>query len=79
MKIQKGNCSGCGNDFYNSNVERGCWSFKNAKMVKVFLIHRDESPPYKNKKLTLMPSCWYGNTGMRCVDPKNITKEGYWK
>ena len=75
-------CSGCRNNFYNGRQNLNgttCWSLESAKVVKRLFIHRDQMPPYKNEKTRDTLSCWYGDTGMRAVDPNSITAEGYWK
>lgn len=75
-------CSGCRNNFYNGrdNISgKNCWSLEDAQVVKRLFIHRDQIPPYKGEKLRDTLSCWYGDTGMRAVDPEAITKEGFWK
>ena len=75
-------CSGCRNDFYNGrqNISGDkCWSLADAKVVSRVFIHRDQPPPYRNLKAEKTLACWYGDTGMRAVDPASIGKDGYWK
>lgn len=78
--MEKSDCSGCRNDFYNDHNPLGvkeCWSFKDAKIVLAHDIHVDQPPPYKSKP-TARPSCYKASRFVR-VKPENLTKDGYWK
>lgn len=80
MKMTKDNCAGCRNNFYNGNNPlnvRECWSFKDAKLEKRIVVHRDQPPPYKQRAV-MKPNCWHGN-GLIAVRPEALTKEGYWR
>jgi hypothetical protein len=74
-------CAGCRDDFYNHRTncdgKSRCWSAESGEMVKRLAIPRDVPPPYKGYKPELRPDC-YVRTGTVYVDPKRITKDGYW-
>ena len=76
-------CSGCYENFYNSNhsLDGICWSRKSGKMVWRIPIGMWEAPPYKNKKKVRVPSCWHGQGSNRTimVNPEAIGSDGYWK
>jgi len=58
--MDKRNCSGCEQNFYNGNNPYGvreCWSFKNAKIVFKKKIHIDQRPPWKQKAIRV-PNCY---------------------
>jgi len=66
MKITKEMCSGCEQDFYNDKNPLGvkeCWSFKDAKLVKVKAIGIWQSPPYDKVKPIKKLNC-YQRKGM---------------
>ena len=78
MKKTKQCCSGCRNNFYNVNEKDGCWSFKSARVVKRMLIPNDMLPPYIDMPINPTLSC-YRQPGYATVDPKSLTKDGFWK
>lgn len=74
--MDKKDCIGCYQNFYNTKTKE-CWSFcKSRKKVKRILVHRDQMPPFKAKPKAY-PECYSGQQYV-LVDPKNLTKEGYW-
>jgi len=77
-------CSGCRDNFYNSNNGLGvkeCWSFKSAKIVWRIPVGMWESPPYLHKKKKRVANCWHGEGNQRTimVKPEAIGVDGYWK
>jgi hypothetical protein len=82
--IDRKDCAGCHDDYYNSSLtipDGMCWSRKSGKMVWRIQIGIDEPPPYINKKKKKVPSCWHGGGSNRTimVNSKNLTIDGYWK
>lgn len=82
--MNKIHCQGCHNNFYNGDNPLGvreCWSYRRAKLVLRIPIGHWERPPYKNKKKTRVPDCWYGRGPNRIhyIDPNTLDKDGYWK
>ncbi len=82
--MDKKNCFGCRNDFYNGKNGMGvkeCWSFKSAKLEWRIPVGMQEPPPYKNKKAKRVPNCWHGEGPYRTLYIKKeaITKDGYWR
>lgn len=60
-QINKSNCDGCENNFYNGNNPYGikeCWSFKTAKLVFKKQVHMDQIPPW-NQKPIKVPDCYH--------------------
>lgn len=47
MKKSKEMCRGCHDDFYNQNLEEGCWSFEKAQVVTRVSVGTWQPPPYK--------------------------------
>ena len=81
-KMDKKHCYGCDNNFYNGNNELGvkeCWSFKDAKLVKRISIGHWENPPYKDKTVRTIPSCYHerGNNRQHYLSPEKIGSDGY--
>lgn len=81
--MNKKNCLGCANNFYNGNNSLGvreCWSLKSAKLVSRITIGNWEEPPYKNKKKIQVPNCYHerGSNRTHYIDPKAINSQGYW-
>jgi hypothetical protein len=61
MKMTKDKCSGCRNDFYNDHNPLGvkeCWSFKDAKLIKLKRVYIDQVPPWK-QKAEIYPNCYH--------------------
>ena len=77
MKKTKQCCSGCRDNLYNVNEKDGCWSFKSARVVKRKMIPLDQCPPFKMPTESVL-SC-YRRPGYATVDPKSLTKDGFWK
>jgi len=80
--MDKKHCSGCGDNFYNNNNPldiKECWLFKGAKLVKRIGIGHWEAPPYKDKKIVKMPSCYNerGSSRTHYIAPDKITKDGF--
>lgn len=58
LKPKKQMCSGCYNDYYNTAVKDGCWSFERARVVDKKghrNIHSVKEDELKRKTL----SCWH--------------------
>lgn len=71
--MNKSNCSGCEQNFYNGNNPYGvkeCWSFKEAKVIFRKRVSISQVPPWKQKAQRL-PSC-YQQKGYVFVGP-NVT------
>ena len=82
--MDKKQCSGCRNDFYNGNNDldvKECWSLKSAKLVSRISIGHWENPPYLDKKKVRVPDCWHGEGSNRIhyIDPQKLTSDGFWK
>jgi len=58
MNKTKQMCVGCRNDFYNHNQPDGCWSFKNAKVVKKVQVGTWQPPPYSRTPRQVL-SCYH--------------------
>ncbi len=59
--MDKANCLGCENNFYNGNNTYGveeCWSFKTAKLVKRKKVSINQRPPWKQKP-GIYPDCYH--------------------
>jgi hypothetical protein len=59
--MDKSNCHGCHDDFYNQkgNATNGeCWSFKSAKLIMRKEVHVDQRPPW-DQKARLLPDCYH--------------------
>ena len=54
----KAMCCGCRDHFYNVNRVEGCWSFKNAKVVKRVRVGTWEPPPYSKDRAEPCLSCY---------------------
>ncbi len=54
-------CNGCYNDSYNFSQPNGCFSFKNAKVVKRMRVGVWQNPPYH----------WQPQTCLTCFRPEN--------
>lgn len=80
IKKEKAMCNGCYNDDYNYGLggAKGCWSFKDAKLIDRIRIHINQSPPYDKTKAEKRLSC-YRKPQWVFVEPENLTSEGYWK
>lgn len=80
--MNKNYCQGCRDNFYNNrqNGQR-CFHFQGAKLIWRIAIGHWERPPYKNKQKVKIPNCWHGEGSNRIhyIDPKKLTKRGYWK
>lgn len=58
--MDKKNCAGCYNNFYNDNNYLGvkeCWHLKGAKLVKKKKVHMNDVPPWKQPPITV-PNCY---------------------
>ena len=80
-KKDRSMCVGCEDDFYNGRNNlgvEGCWSFKNAKIIKRLSVRVDQPPPYDKKKWTYKLSCFHRKQ-MCYPSPDVITDNGYWK
>ena len=79
--MNKKYCNGCANDFYNGKNDIGvksCFKLKYAKIKKMIVVGDWEKPPYKNKEKVSVPECYWSEHRVRYVDPKRISKDGYW-
>lgn len=60
--MNKSNCIGCRNNFYNGNNDLGvseCWSLKSAKIITRYQIY-SHTPTYKENFIkTRKPSCYH--------------------
>lgn len=80
-KMEKSDCAGCYNNFYNGNNNHGvteCWSFASATLEPRLLIHVDQAPPYNKDDAELHPTC-YKRQRFVTVKPEALDDEGYWK
>ena len=59
MPKSKSLCSGCYNNFYNNKLEEGCWSYKNAKVVRRLRVGTWQPPPYH----------WHPESCLTCYSP----------
>lgn len=58
--MNKSNCIGCEDNFYNGNNDLGvkeCFRLKSAKIVKKKKIPLSQVPPWKQKPIKV-PSCY---------------------
>ena len=59
--MDKKNCVGCEDNFYNGNNPYGvkqCWAFKEAKIIWRKRVSVDQRPPW-NQKAERLPSCYH--------------------
>ena len=75
-RMDKKNCSGCYNNFYNYNGNnphgvKECWNLKTAKMVWRVRVGNFEEPKYyKGRKAIRVPDCYHtGSCGDKFLDP----------
>jgi hypothetical protein len=59
MDKSKAMCNGCRDDFYNHNVEGGCWSYASAAIVQRVEIGTWEPPPYHPSRKKKVLSCYH--------------------
>ena len=59
-KAQKSDCTGCYDNFYNSD-DKKCWSLENATLVKKKLVHINDIPPWNTQPIRIVPT-GMGNT-----------------
>lgn len=59
MAKSKAMCSGCRDDFYNQNVDGGCWCFKTATIVLRVRVGTWEPPPYSPSRKQKVLSCYH--------------------
>ncbi len=80
MGKSKSMCGGCYNEEYHHGLggAKGCWCYKDAKVIKRLPIHVDVPPPYNKKNAKPMLSC-YRQTRMVYVKPEAIAADGYWR
>ena len=62
MPKTKAMCAGCHQDFYNKNVEGGCWMWKTSKITTKMRVGIWQNPPYE----------WSPQKFLSCYQP-----EGY--
>lgn len=58
MAKSKQMCAGCRNNFYNLNVDGGCWSYKSAKIVTKVEVGTWQNPPYIWNPVKIL-NCYY--------------------
>lgn len=62
--MNKENCRGCEDDFYNHRAQPGfdgateCWCFKTAKLILRKEVSINHVPPW-TQKAELLPSCFH--------------------
>jgi hypothetical protein len=66
MEKSKAMCSGCSNNFYNHNTEKGCWMFEDAKVVERMRVGVWQSPPY----------VWNPQSCLSCFSPDGFRMIG---
>lgn len=76
--MSKPTCAGCYNDHYNISVPGGCWSRSTAKVVTRVRVPVDMPPPYNKLPRERVFDC-RTEQRMCMVDPKALTKQGYWR
>lgn len=80
--MNKFNCAGCRDDYYNAagnSIDGQCWLFdRTKKMEPRFEIHVDLRPPYGKHLIRKVPPC-YHKSRFVYVKPEAIGPDGYWK
>lgn len=54
----KSMCSGCEDDFYNSQRPEGCWSYDSAEIKLRKKVSVDQPPPWEHKPQEYL-SCYH--------------------
>lgn len=73
-------CGGCYNNDYNYGLggADGCWSYKDATVIKRLGIPVDMPPPYSKENAEWKLSC-FNRKRMVYVKPDVLDSNGYWK
>jgi hypothetical protein len=66
MAKTKQMCCGCYNNFYNINIDGGCWSYKDAKIVTKVEVGTWQDPPYLWTPIKIL-NCFH-KTGSSFLD-----------
>lgn len=77
MAKSKSMCSGCRNDYYNHNVDGGCWSYDSARIVSRVEVGIWENPPYAKERAKKVLSCFcpQGKAMLKLDDPRIKTRK----
>jgi len=57
-KMNKTDCVGCEDNYYNNSLRNGCWNFRDAKLIMRKRIYADQRPPWMQKP-SLHPDCYH--------------------
>lgn len=66
--MDKKNCVGCRDNFYNNRPEGDCWLLETAELIKRKRVRMDEVPPWQAEPEEL-PNC-YNASGFIFVSPE---------